>query len=111
MTPQTAWAHAAAAATLVAGYVVAFVPNFSQYESTLIAIGTSVFAAVILLAHAVRNRPAGQSILTATEDEVQQLLKTVDFGPVVQNELAKLVTANAAKGQTAVPVAGVTTTP
>lgn len=111
MTPQAAWAHAIAATTLIAGYIVAFVPNFSQYQSTLIVIGTFIFAAVILLAHAVRNRPIGQSILTATEDEIQQLFKTVDFGPVVQNELAKLVTANATKGQTTTPVTRVTSTP
>lgn len=102
MNVKTVQAHAASVATLVAGYVVAFVPAFGKEQKLLITIGTIVFSAVILLAHAVRNRPSGQSVITATEAEVKQVLQTVDFGPTVQNELAKLVATKAAVGQTAI---------
>lgn len=102
-TVKTVWMHAGSAATLVAGYVVALVPAWGKEQKVLIMIGTIVFAAVILLADAIRNRPAGESIVTAGEDEIKQILATYDFGPTVQKEIVKMLNSSH-------PAAPVTTT-
>lgn len=54
---STVQAHVLAAVTQVVGLVVAFVPSLAPLQETLIAGGSTVLAAAVLIAHALRSKP------------------------------------------------------
>lgn len=108
MDIKTAYAHALAAATLVAGYVVAFVPSMAPLQQDLVAGGGVVFAGVILLSHAIRNRPAGQTPAMAAEGVAAAVGGQVDFNAIVRKELAKIAGVSPGVGPAAGPPAPAT---
>lgn len=108
MNLKAVYTHGYAIAAQVVGYVVAFVPGLASHEQYLVAGGGVVLSAAILLADAVKNRPAGESALTAVK------VTADDVRPVVQSEIAKLLGAAAAtQGATTAtptPIAGTAST-
>ena len=79
---KTVYAHAFAFATVLAGFAVAYFPNLAHSQQYMVAGGGVVLGSIVLIAHAIRARPAGQSIPVALEDAL---------GPLVKAELAKLL--------------------
>lgn len=108
MDIKTVYAHALAAAAQVVGFAVAFIPNLAAQQQALVGAGGVVLSAAILLAHAVRTRPAGQSAPVAVEALVKAEVGKVNFdglvaqalsggvGPLVKGELAKILSGGLA---------------
>ena len=71
---KVTWAHALSAATIAAGYLVAFVPSLAAKQQYLIVGGAVVLSAVILLAHAIRTQPT-QPVPAVASDAVQRLVQ------------------------------------
>lgn len=92
-SPQTVYAHAAAIAAQAVGYVVAFVPSLRPIESGAIAVGGIVLSGVILVANAIKAKPASETDAQAAEAAVAGALSHVDFTAIVRGELARLVGA------------------
>jgi hypothetical protein len=105
---STARAHLAAVVTQIVGYLVAFIPSFSADRQALIVAGTIIGSVTVLIAHAIRSRPATLTPSAAAEAELRTLLAGVDFSTIVRGELAHLVSATPARFDTATgqPVRG-----
>lgn len=85
--PQTVYAHAGAIASQIVGFLVAFIPSLAPSERAIIAIGGVVLSAVILIAHAIRNRPVGQSPVTAAVNEIDSTV----LNAAVRKELSAIL--------------------
>lgn len=106
LDPKTVWVHALAAATLIAGYLVAFIPAWAPAKQDLIVGGAVLGAGAILLAHAIRYKKPGQTDLQAVETTASDVLSESDVEAIVEKKLVTMATAGSKTPQ---PVASETT--
>lgn len=99
--PSTVWAHAVAATTLIAGYLVAFVPHWVKYQQLLIVVGAVVLSAGVLIAHSIRYGKKGSNPVIDVENLAKQVIPKIDLNGAVRNVLAEI----GAKAVGTVPVA------
>jgi hypothetical protein len=113
---------------MIVGQLVAFVPAFGPDKQALIAAGTTVIAAVFLIANAIHAVVASKVTAGDLEGGVQTLVKSeldkVDFNALVkdglsgqnlsalvQGELSKILSAAAVRIPAAAPAASPAGTP
>lgn len=79
MELSTTQAHTLAIVTQIVGFIVAFVPSLKPETSILIAVGSVVLSAVILIAHAIRTQPTSGAS-ASVEEVAGQVLKMIEAG-------------------------------
>lgn len=89
MDTKTVQAHALALATQVVGLLIAFLPSLAPEKQLLIGVGSTVLAASILIAHAVRSKhlpaPAIPTSLGALVQDAQTLTEVAKLlAPLAQ---------------------------